>query len=332
VERPERRDTLFSIGRCLEETGRLGEALDAYGRHVQNQPADPEAYRRMALIALRLRQPENAIAPAEKAVKLRPKDPEILLLSGKVWRALGARERAEERFRLVGIRAGEGDREALLGASKALMGLKDYEGALGGYEKALTFDPADPRFLHGRNAARAMLGIPLDEERILAPGKGIGRARLGATREELVRAYGEPNEEGALQVGERTYSVLNWHRSGDGLNLRVLLDEEGRTVQVETASDAYKTADGIGTANFLRPKCGDRLNLWRDPENPGSFRGTLKAGGLSLYVDKLGLPRGELRAAVVHKGARAADDPTEDRWVRIVPTPTPSPTPAPEDE
>lgn len=325
AERPERPYTLFFIGRCLEETGRMGEALDAYQRHVQNQPTDGEAWRRMAEIALRMGQPENALAPAEKAVKLDPKDPAALLLSGRVWRALGLRDRATERFRGVLLRAeGGADRDRIRIASKALMELKDYEGALEGYEKLRALDPGDRAALHGRNAARAMLGIPTDDGRIITPEQGIGRARLGATRREILADLGEPNEEGAIQVGDRTYSVLNWHRGADGTQLRALLDEEGRVVQVETAGSSYKTLEGIGTANFLRPRYADRFEFRTLSGDATSLRATLRDGGLTFYVEALGAPKGERRAAVVHEGDRPVDDPDDSIWIRLEPSPSPS--------
>ena len=74
----------------------------------------------------------------------------------------------------------------------------------------------------------------------------------------------------------------------------------------------YKTAEGLGIANFLDPKYKDAFVRWGDSDlqEPG-FRYILKDGGLALYSS------GAQRAAVVYRGELPLNDRDDSFWRRL---------------
>ena len=329
-ERPERKDTLFQIGVCLESLGRPGEALDAFASHLENQPRDEGAWIRTGRILLSLGRPESALDPLEKAVRLAPKNREAQRLLGEVYRRLGSRDRAVEHLSLA-LTWNPDQVDALLRDAKALMGLKAYGEALRGYRKAAELAPEDPRPKHGLWAARAQLGLPNDDRFFLVPGKSLGPVALGLSKEEVLARFGDPDSADGLQTpGGKTFEVWRFPRLTDREapgkafpGCRMVFDEDGRLVQAESASPAYKTEDGLGVASFLNKRYAKRFSGWQETDHRSvGYRYALKEGGLTFYVSDLGgiTPDGERRAAVVHTGPLPADDRDQpELWLPVKP-------------
>lgn len=327
-ERPERKDTLFQIGVCLESLGRPGEALEAYEEHLHNQPRDGGAWARTGRIYLALGRPESALDPLEKAVRLAPKNGEFQGLLGEVYRRLGSRERAVEHFALA-VTWSDGE-EDLLRHAKALMTLKAYPEAARGYRKASERAPEDPRPRHGLAAARAMLGLPTDDRYFLVPGTSLGPVALGLSKEEVLARFGEPGAADGLQTPGGTFEVWRFPQMEDRMTpgkvfpgCRMVFDEKGRLVQIESASPAYRTEDGLGVASFLNKRYGERFTAWQEADHRSvGYRYALKEGGLTFYVSDLGgiTPDGEQRAAVIHQGPLPPDDRDQpELWMPVPP-------------
>jgi cytochrome c-type biogenesis protein CcmH/NrfG len=85
----------------LVEPGRYSGQLELASKAVELNPRQARGHRRLAEVLLRSDRPGEALDAYREAVRLDPKDPELLLAAGGVaWRQ-GHREEAEERFRRV---------------------------------------------------------------------------------------------------------------------------------------------------------------------------------------------------------------------------------------
>lgn len=308
--RPERRDTLFQIGYCQEMLGQDDDAAASYARHLENQPRDLGALLRLGGIHLRRGRFEAALAPFEAAAKLAPQNAEARYSLGKIYENLGSEQRAAENYERA-VKSEKKDADLLLAASKSLMNLRRYESALSGYEKAQGLaSSGDRRGMHGATAARNMLGWPTDPTAIIEPGKSLGKIELGMGEAEIAEILGEPEYREAKEAdGTGGAARENWVYAGGELTV---FFSNGRALQIQTLSKAYRTGTGLGIANFLEPKYAGRFDRWADSdtENPG-YRYILKGGGLAFYAS------GENRAAIVYRGEYPPTDGDQSYWTKI---------------
>lgn len=304
--RPERRDTLYQIGYCQEMLGMDQEAAVSYSRHLENQPRDLNALLRLGNVMLRMGLLEEALPPFERATRIAPRNAEAHHALGKIYEYLQSEQRAVENYKTAVENSD--DIEMLLSASKALTNLKRYEDALEGYEKARAFSGSgDNRGLHGARAARDMLGWPSDPAVIITPGQSLGMLALDTSEADVAAALGEPDykETGTVNPVGRE----NWVYKGGEL---VVYFSGGRVQQIMTTSPKYRTANGLGIANFLEPKYAERFDRWldSDTENPGR-RYILRGGGLAFYAS------GENLAAIIYRGEYPPTDSNQEYWTRI---------------
>lgn len=305
--KPERRDTLLRMGQALERQGKDSEAIFAYERHLETRPKDADTLILLGELYLRMGRHEDALGPLERASRLVPKRGEVRYLLGRVYGHLGSDERAAENYTKA-IDSNVRDVELLLSASKSLMKLGRYREALRGFTRAGDFAASDDkRPLHSINAAKGMLGWPTDPAVIIKPGESLGALALGASADALFSLFGVPSK----REHDGNYEVLSYGESAEKPSLVVWLDENG-VAQIESRLSRYKTAEGLGIANFLDPKYKDAFVRWGDSDlqEPG-FRYILKGGGLALYSS------GAQRAAVVYRGELPLNDRDDSFWRRL---------------
>lgn len=307
--RPERRDTLYQIGYCQEMLGMDQGAAVSYARHLENQPRDLNALLRLGNVMLRMGRREEALSPFERAIRIAPRNAEAHHALGKIYEYLQSEQRAVENYKAAVENSD--DVEILISASKALTNLNRYEDAIGGYEKAGSLSASgDNRGLHGARAARDMLGWPSDPAIVITPGQSLGTLALGASEAEVAASLGEPDYKETKETGSTNLvGRENWVYKGGEL---VAYFSGGRVQQITTTSPRYRTANGLGIANFLEPKYAERFDRWMDSdtENPGR-RYIVRGGGLAFYAS------GEHRAAIVYRGEYPPTDNNPEYWTRI---------------
>lgn len=306
--KPERRDTLFQMGYSYEKLGDDAHAAIAYTRHLENQPKDTEALIRLGNIYLRQGQFEEALAPLQKAAKRSPKNGEVRYSLGKIYEHLGSPQRAAENYGKA-VASDVEDPEFLLTASKSLMKLGHYREAIDGFRKAGEFFPSDDkRPLHAVNAAKSMLGWPVNPAEIVVPGKSVGAVAVGMTGEELIALLGEPSVK-----RESTYpetALWDYGVKSDDRGISVLMRNDA-VVRIEAKAEKFRTEDGLGLSNFLEPKYKERFERWTlGTENGGTdYRYIVKGGGLVFYqLDGK-------RTLAVYEGGSPIGEPKGD-WIR----------------
>lgn len=75
--------------------------------------------------------------------------------------------------------------------------------------------------------------------KLIAPGEGIGAARLGMTEAQAIAAMGKPDQR--LHVTTGYLDLFG--------GIRVFLGEDGRAVRIETDDDGFRTGKGLGVGS-----------------------------------------------------------------------------------
>jgi hypothetical protein len=106
------------------------------------------------------------------------------------------------------------------------------------------------------------------EGRLIVAGASIGAARLDMSREELEAALGEPQDEQRSQgeIGGPTIDLA----FPDDLEVRLSADDPQEVTSVETTSDDYATASGIGVGTSMADLQREYPRAECDP--PGEIR------------------------------------------------------------
>ena len=247
--KPERRDTLLGIAYSLEKLGRNDEAIAAYSKHLELQPRDTDAMIRLGRIYMRQGRYEAALNPFVMASKREPKNGEVCFSLGLIYDSLGSLKRAAESY-IKAVESDTKDPELLFAASKALMKSGYYREALSGFSRAGEFVASgDKRALHSIKAAKSMMGWPTDPALIITPAESLGELKIGMDAARLPAMFGAPSK----RENDGRYELLSYGDNPDNPKLTVWI-EEGRVVQIESRLEKYKTAEGLGIANFLNAK------------------------------------------------------------------------------
>lgn len=178
-------------GLALARAGAQEEAMADFAAAIERDPRNAAAYANRAKVHLARGEPELGLPDIERALSLRPKASEILLVSAQVLEALGRRDEAIEGFRTV-ISVDPNSEEAWR-SLKLLTGVgrpKPVALPDGGFQKWKVFDKGNGRYF-ARNARFPRLEVPLEmvargKPRIIAwdlkdrPYRGIGVLRYFA--------------------------------------------------------------------------------------------------------------------------------------------------------
>src|SRR5579875_1555358 len=156
---PDNFDALHLSGLVKAQSGRMGEAyrLMATALGINAQAAD--AWVNFANVLHALGRDAEALEALERALQLRPCDPEILRLRGDTLIALGrAREAIEAFDRVLAAQPRNGEALNGRGAARAALG-KAHE-ALADFDAALALAPDHPGALYNRGRALLELDRP----------------------------------------------------------------------------------------------------------------------------------------------------------------------------
>src|SRR5579884_396932 len=156
---PDNFDALHLSGLVKAQSGRMGEAyrLMATALGINAQAAD--AWVNFANVLHALGRDAEALEALERALQLRPGDPEILRLRGDTLIALGrAREAIEAFDRVLAAQPRNGEALNGRGAARAALG-KAHE-ALADFDAALALAPDHPGALYNRGRALLELDRP----------------------------------------------------------------------------------------------------------------------------------------------------------------------------
>ena len=78
-----------------------------------------------------------------------------------------------------------------------------------------------------------------DDSKLIAPGQGIGAARLGMTEPQAIAAMGKPAQR--LHVATGYLDLFG--------EVRVFLADDGHVYRIETEDDGFRTREGLGVGS-----------------------------------------------------------------------------------
>lgn len=146
-------------------------------------------------------------------------------------------------------------------------------------------------------AAGAGEPTAVQDDRLVVPGRSVGRIQLGMHRREVTALLGTPPE--------ATADLLEYHASRGSNRLSVHL-AGGRVTQIDFTSPSFRTRDGIGTRTYADDAHAARFRKWLLRWRFANVRYTLRTGGLTFYglnVDSAHEDYPSLDVGVVHAGA-----------------------------
>ena len=124
------------------------------------------------------------------------------------------------------------------------------------------------------SAAGAVAPDAAQDDRLVVPGRSVGRVRLGMHRREVTQLLGAP--------AEATGGLLEYHARRGGSRLSVHL-AGGRVTQIDFTSPSFRTSEGIGTGTYAGRAHAARFRKWMLRWRFANVRYTLRAGGLTFY-------------------------------------------------
>ncbi len=309
--RPKRKGVLYQIAFCLEKTGRIDEALARYEEHIKLMPTDGKALLRAGWLYSEKGSYKKGLPLLKNGAK-KLKDPYAWTLLGNAAVKFGDRDTAVEALsKQVELFK---EPEQILTCSKMLMDLKAWKEAIDGYNSFTKLVPDDKRGIHGTNAAKIMLGYPIDQKFTIIPGLSIGYVKLDATKEEVKAAIGKPDSKEFTTVGgksllaDSSVEIWTYGNSMPKRGLRIIF-LSGKVKEVETRSSEYKTENGVGISNFLLKKNEDKLE-WRKEAKTSAVLCLIKGGGLTFYAADLNEDGtdAKYKKLRLHKGTYSIDN------------------------
>lgn len=323
--RPERKDVLFNMAVCCEENGDANEAIKYCEEHLKTARNDTRAMTRLAWLYMKKEDYEKALKWFREASKHDKKNEELWRMTAEAAKMTGdVKAAANAIMQLAKLCAGDVDR--MLSCGRELLKLGSYRGAADVFSAAAAKSaPDDNRALHGVRAAKNMLGLPAEEKFVIRPGVSLGLIKLGASKAEVKEAMnGAPPDEkifgtigGNSIMSQQPVEIWLCNKGDKSREIRVIFIDD-KVCEIETASPAYKTEEGLGLSNFLHPKSAGKIKWKRAAEN-GILISHAKGGGLTFFAS--GITSGDTEAEQsrlrVHRGETSIDNLKEFPLLRL---------------
>jgi tetratricopeptide (TPR) repeat protein len=211
-----RPDYLTSLGTVLVNLGRHEEALKAFDKAVQLKPLDPDLWRNLGNVLVDAERPADAILSFQHALKL---DPRHWDAASKAGRLLHEADRFEEALACFDLcdELQPNDFQTLHWRARALHRLKRSEEALADNKRALALHPASADTLC--NIGNVLCTLGREQEAIswfdrsleLAPNSRATLANKAATLVELRRFDEAFAAYGQAVAAEPGHAVTVWN-------------------------------------------------------------------------------------------------------------------------
>jgi len=230
---------LNSLGRVLDEKGQSDEAIDCYRKAIALEPNTAGPHNNLGALLAERGQVREAIACFEKAVELDPKIFDFRANLGGALEAAGRLDEAVASYRKA-IQLGPENIVIYLHLGAILCDrMKDFDGAIACFEKAVELDPKSANARS--NLASALFGKGLLDEAIASCRKAIeldpksAHARYGLACGLALSAAGQGEHAGKRDPEERARLR---RQASDALHEAVALYTE----QLKTGKPADRAA------------------------------------------------------------------------------------------
>lgn len=171
--------SLIDQGLAYHDAGDLDRAESAYLAASQEDTANAEPHKLLALVAMEKGLPDAAIGHIQKAMDLAPEVAQYRHLFGRIRAMQGRMPEAAEALRTAAEMSGPDRYGVLCDLGLCLEQLQAWEDALTVYAEVLAHDPKNRTALHGKAGANAAVGeLP----------------RAKSAYEELLRLYPDDSD------------------------------------------------------------------------------------------------------------------------------------------
>jgi tetratricopeptide (TPR) repeat protein len=216
------------LGSARQRLGSYQEAVDAYKKAVEQNPKDGQHYADLAESYLGLKQYDDALAAAKRAVEVKP-DWYALWSLGDVYIARAQFAEAAEAFR----KAAESNpkrADIFWKMGQARLGMDDHEGAAGAFAKGVELAPSEPALPYWIGIARSWAGrfeeatAAFDKAVALASFVGVGVRINTENGLPVIQRTTEgdpgidegPGREAGLKAGDAIMAIQGWPTKGNG--------------------------------------------------------------------------------------------------------------------
>lgn len=154
---------LYNLGLILLKKNKNEEGLTYFQRALDSGSGDPQIYRYIAESFESMKMPDNAVAALEKAVRVRPDDPDTLSHLADLYYKRGQLSQSEDIYRKI-IRTTPGDsntENALISLGIVLDDQERYAEAIEVLQKAVSLNPKNDSALFNLAMAYKNAGEPL---------------------------------------------------------------------------------------------------------------------------------------------------------------------------
>lgn len=274
---PARRNVYQDMARSMVKIGEMERAAEYYETHMKKEPDDAQAKWEAGELYAKMKDYGRAL---ELITSIQITDSERLQRKAEILLLAGNKEDAAEALRdsaLAGV-----DPEKTLAAARWLMKQGFYEHALAAYKKAIKLAPEDSSGIHGMNAAKRMLGMPVDPAMVIKPGESLGLVKLGSDKNEVKEAMGAPEEKLFTNTGRYDTEIWRYGKNNKNRSMEIFF-VSGRVKEIETRFSEFKTENGFGIGNFMLEKRSDMIEK-RVELGDGHTRFDVKDGGMTFYA------------------------------------------------
>jgi len=309
--KPKRKDVIYSLGRCLEKMERYDAAAARYREQLDKVPYHGKAMQRLgALYVFKLGKTDEGLALIKKGAE-KLDTPEgwenVVLATIKL-------NNKEETVNALNKEAGtEKDAAKITALADRLFALEAYEQALDAYEKAFGKDKNIQSAANGIKAARLALGLPDTPEHTVTAGKALGTIKLESSKKQVKEQLGSPEKKLFVKVGAGEYqgeTAEIWYYGLEKTDkFRIIFIKE-KAVEIETASEDYKTEEGLGIATFTDERFADRFEK-QPVNNSKTVIYTAKDGGIAFYAETGRKGRLRYKKLRIFKGSQSGLDNAE---------------------
>ena len=307
--KPKRKDVIFRLGNCLEKMERFDSAANRYLEHLQKLPDDPKALVALgALYIEKLDKADEGFAKLKQgAQKLKNENvwEQVIVFAKQLNKQEEVINALTQKIKL------EKAQDALCQDAKRLFSLGAYEQALSGYKKAQKAKDSD-EIKASINACLKALGLPDSKEHTIIAGKALGEIEIGDSKKEVKEKMGgaSPDKKLFIPFGEKAATdelpaEIWYYNLATAEQFRIIFKDE-KVLEIETASNVYKTEAGLCTSNCTDERFADTLEK-QDSETATTYKA--KKGGLSFYLYKN--KKGKLTDKItvrIHKGEKSVFD------------------------
>lgn len=309
---PARRDVHQNMARSMVKIGDNEKAARYYEIHIQRQPEDADAKWEAAELYAEMQDYGRAL---ELMTSIHLTDSERLQRKAEILLQAERKDDAAEALRDSAL-AGA-DPEKTLAVARWLMNHGFYEHALEAYKKTSGLVPEDNRGMHGANAAKKMLGLPVDTAMTIKPGESLGLVKLGSDKNEVKEAMGAPEEKAFAKTDRYSAEIWRYGKNNKNRSMAILF-VGNRVKEIEARYSEFKTEDGLGIGNFMLGKKSDMIEK-RIKLSDEHTRFDVKGGGITFYASGINESGDSAKYAklLVHRKGEKPLGESLPQWFRL---------------